>query len=214
MKCLHVCTCSHFLLFPSLVWKQNTIKLWLSGLAHRNALSASYLLCFLSSPLPPPPPLSSVISEGSTRSAPLLGMTYRPEVLCAHAPVSRGERSIGRQHSVVALHRSDSWFIFSEWLYKGKLCSYLMLLLWLCFWKLDYFEDIDDYLTVSCRNTQQEMEPINPHMLHPIVQNFFSWINLHMKQERGLGIFGSFYNLHILFEWDNDHSQYRKKNRS
>lgn len=48
---------------------------------------------------PPPPPLSSVISEGSMRSAPLLGMTYRPEVLCAHVPVSRGERSIGRQCS-------------------------------------------------------------------------------------------------------------------
>lgn len=212
MKCLHVCTCSHFLLFPSLVWKQNTIKLWLSGLAHRNALSASYLLCFLSSPLPPPPPpLSSVISEGSMRSAPLLGMTHHPEVLYAHAPASRGERSIGPQRSVIALHRPDSWFIFSEWLYKVKFCSYLMLLLRLCFWKLYYFEDIDDYLTVNCLNTQQEMEPINPHVLNPVVQNVLSWINLHMKQERGLSSFRSFYNLHILFEWGHAHTQFRKK---
>lgn len=68
VKCLHVCTCSHFLLI--LVWKQTTIKLSLSGLAHRNALLASQSLHFLSSAPPPPPVLLGaasfrMISEGS-----------------------------------------------------------------------------------------------------------------------------------------------------
>lgn len=51
-----VWACSNFLRLP--VRKQNTIKPWLSGLAQRNALSASRSLCFLSS-APPASPQSS-----------------------------------------------------------------------------------------------------------------------------------------------------------